>query len=81
MQTFSTASYSVTIKRGRNGRTNSERRGDATGVPYCHKNGEEEMPIREQLRMQWSSFYRNGHLSRFQNWDKCINALEDYVEM
>jgi len=37
--------------------------------------------IREQLRMRWSSFYRNGNLSRFQNWDKRINVLEDYDEM
>jgi hypothetical protein len=51
MQTFSTASYWATNKRGRNGRTNSEQREDTTGVPYRHNNGEVEMPIREQLRM------------------------------
>jgi len=52
-----------------------------TRVPYRHNNGEVEVAIREQLRMQWSGFYRNGNLSRFQNWDKCINVLEDYVEL
>jgi len=81
MQTFSTASYWAINERGRNGRTNSGHREDTTGVPYRHNNGEVEMAIREQLRMQLSSFYRNGNVSRFQNWDKCINVLEDYAEM
>jgi len=61
MHIISTASYWAMNERGRNGRTNSEHREDKTGVAYHHNNWEVELAIREQLRMQWSGFYRNGN--------------------
>jgi hypothetical protein len=44
-----------------------------------HNKEEVETAVREWLRMQ-PDFYRYGIFKPVPEWNKCINALGDYVE-
>jgi hypothetical protein len=49
-------------------------------VANCTANEEEEMAVREQLRIQQPDFYRDVIFKLAPNWDKCTSVLADYVE-